>query len=77
MKRSVILVRKICLFFDGTANDHDSQTHVRHLYELISASNSDDVISYYDTERKRNAYENVIKCVIQIKKSRIDCANCY
>lgn len=34
---------------DGTANDHDSQTHVRHLYELISSQNSYGILCYYDT----------------------------
>ena len=41
--------KKICIFMDGTANDHDSQTHVRHLYELISSQNSFNILSYYDT----------------------------
>ncbi|MGB0992134.1 MAG: phospholipase effector Tle1 domain-containing protein [Akkermansiaceae bacterium] len=40
--------RKICIFMDGTANDHDSQTHIRHLYELVSGRNQPGIICYYD-----------------------------
>ena len=41
--------KKICLFFDGTANDHDSQTHIRHIYEMVSSRNNHQILCYYDS----------------------------
>lgn len=40
--------RKLCVFMDGTANDYDSHTNVRRLYELISAPRDPNVLCYYD-----------------------------
>lgn len=40
--------RTLCVFMDGTANDYDSHTNVRRLYEMISARRDPKVICYYD-----------------------------
>lgn len=38
----------LCVFMDGTANDYDSNTNVRRLYELISTRRSPATLCYYD-----------------------------
>jgi len=43
-----IASRKLCVFMDGTSNKHDSQTHIRQLYEIISGRGEANIISYYD-----------------------------
>ena len=40
--------RTLCVFMDGTANDYDSHTNVRRLYEMISARRDPKVTCYYD-----------------------------
>ena len=41
--------KNLCVFMDGTANDHDSQSNLRHLYELVSHKNNRKTLCYYDT----------------------------
>lgn len=40
--------RKLCVFMDGTANNHQSQTNIRRLFELISAERSPETLCFYD-----------------------------
>ena len=47
-KSSSLSPRTLCVFLDGTANDYDSHTNVRRLYELVSARRDPKVLCYYD-----------------------------
>lgn len=41
--------RRLCVFMDGTSNDHDSRTHIRHLYEVVSNRRDPQTICFYDS----------------------------
>ena len=39
--------RKLLVFMDGTANDHEARTNVRRLFEMVAAVEDPEVLSFY------------------------------